>query len=191
MKSVLSLVAALLVLPVFAINAINLNNEAHLSGPKLKAEDIEGKVILLEFFGHGCGPCVSAMPGTVALAKKHKDDPRLVTIASHLWGRNEDRIKAFLERTGAEKLPTYQELTFEGVAKPRGVPHAVVLGHNGKVIWEGHPGNHDAMADAVAEGLKKAPKIETKPLSLKERFEQRKAQRQKAEEERRNRRLRR
>ncbi len=175
MKFSLSLLMALVMMPVFAVTAINLNRESHLSGPKLTPEELEGKVILLEFFGYGCGPCINAMPGTVALAKKYKKDGRLVVIASHLWGRKEDGIKAFLERTGATSLPTYQALTFDGVEKPGGVPHAVILGHDGEILWQGHPSNHDAMENALLEGLEHAPAAKSKKLSLKEQFEQRKA----------------
>ncbi len=149
----------------------NLTPEAHIAGDTVTKEQLEGKVLLIEFFGHSCGPCVAAMPGTVAIVEKiQKEDNRLVAIASHLWPRNEARLNNFFSRTGGAKLPTYQEFIVEGLPTPRGVPHAVILSPEGKTLWEGHPTRHDEMEKALRDALKALPK---KQPSLKEQYQAR------------------
>ncbi len=179
MKWFLNLLLVVVAVPAFAVTMVNVDKDAYLAGPKVTAEDFEGKVILLEFFGHGCGPCVSAMPGTVALAKKYKKDDRFIAVASHLWSNDKTRIARFIERTGADELPVYQKLTIEGLPYPGGVPHAVVVGHDGNVVWQGHPAEHAAMKGAIDDALKAAPKVEKKAPTLKAELERRK---QKAKE---------
>ncbi len=137
-----------------AVGVKNLDARSHLAGPSLVAGDLVGKVILIEFFGHGCGPCEAAMPGTVAMVERIRaKDARLVAVASHVWPRSDARVQRFFERVGGAKLPAYQEFIVEGVAVPRGVPHAVVVDGVGKVVWEGHPVRHEEMERAILDAL--------------------------------------
>ncbi len=144
---------------VYGYEVENLTPEAHLAGPTITKADLEGKVLLIEYFGFGCGPCVAAMPGTVALAEKVKQkDARFVAVISHVWPRNDPRIAAFFESVGGAKLPAYQDFLVKGFERPRGVPHALLVGPDGKKLWEGHPANHEAMAAAIDKALKALPK---------------------------------
>ncbi len=140
------------------ITSKNLDDANHLSGPKVALKDLQGKVILVEYFGFGCGPCVAAMPHTVKVAEEFKDNPNFVVLLSHAWSKETARIMNFLERTGAKHLPTYQGLLLAGDSMPRGVPDARVYNHEGKRVWGGHPGNAAAMKQAIEAALAAAPK---------------------------------
>ncbi len=186
MKSLLMALALVVGFTAYGYKVENLTPEAHLLGPELTEADLEGKVLLIEFFGYGCGPCVAAMPGTLKVVKEvQKKDDRFIAIASHAWPRNEPRIKAFIESVEAKKLPVYQAFTAETVPMPRGVPHAVVLNADGSIAWQGHPINHDAMKDAIEAALDALPKPKrsaTPPKGslLKQKLEERKRQREAA-----------
>ncbi len=174
MKSLLSLLVVCgLTASTFALEIANLGKDSHFSGAKYTPERLRGKVVLIEHFGHGCGPCVSAMPHTVKLANDLKSDDRLVVLLSHEWGRNEGAINRFLKSTGAEQLPVYQALDIKGVAPVVGVPHARLFNHKGELIWEGHPGNGEALRARVEQALKEAPAAaKAKPGKGLERFHQ-------------------
>jgi thiol-disulfide isomerase/thioredoxin len=49
----------------------------------LKLADLRGKVVLLEFWGHWCGPCVGRMPDVFAVYDKYRDKG-LVVIGVHV-----------------------------------------------------------------------------------------------------------
>ncbi len=155
--SVLTLLSACCCFVQADITAKNLDDANHLSGPKVALKDIQGKVVLVEYFGFGCGPCVAAMPHTVKLAESFKENPNFVVLLSHAWSKETGLIMNFLERTGAKHLPTYQGLLLANDALPGGVPNARVYNHEGKRVWSGHPANATAMKQAIEEALAAAP----------------------------------
>ncbi|HEV2845373.1 MAG TPA: redoxin domain-containing protein [Thermoanaerobaculia bacterium] len=54
-----------------------------LEGEYLTSEDLRGKVVLLDFWGTWCAPCVAALPNLRILSKSMADDPFvLVSISS-------------------------------------------------------------------------------------------------------------
>jgi thiol-disulfide isomerase/thioredoxin len=52
------------------------------NGGPVKLADLRGKVVLLDFWGYWCGPCVGAMPNLMKLHDKYKDRG-LVVVAVH------------------------------------------------------------------------------------------------------------
>ncbi len=142
------------------LTARNLTPENHLSGPQLTERDLRGKVILLEYFGAGCGPCMAAMPHTIELAEKLKKDKRFVFLLSHAWPGPE-KAKAFLERAKATHLPAYQQVALGDARVPGGVPNALVFNHKGELVWRGHPASQSGteMDDAITKALSEIPDL--------------------------------
>jgi thiol-disulfide isomerase/thioredoxin len=52
------------------------------NGGAVKVADLRGKVVLLDFWGYWCGPCIGAMPNLMKLHDKYKDRG-LVIVAVH------------------------------------------------------------------------------------------------------------
>lgn len=61
-------------------------------------EGTEGKVVILEFFGHHCPPCLASIPHLIDLQKKYPD--KLQVVAFEVQGYNNEQLKAFVKRKG-------------------------------------------------------------------------------------------
>jgi thiol-disulfide isomerase/thioredoxin len=58
------------------------NIKGWVNGGPVKLADFKGKIVLLDFWGYWCGPCVHSMPELAELHEKYKDKG-LVIIAVH------------------------------------------------------------------------------------------------------------
>ncbi len=101
-----------------------------LAGDYLTAEDLRGKVLLLDFWGTWCPPCVASVPSLRALSHRLKDDPfRLVSISTDAeektlrefvaknqmdWPQVWDQRQAFTQQCGVNSFPTYVLVSPEG-----------------------------------------------------------------------------
>lgn len=64
----------------------------------LKVKGLEGKVIILEFFGHRCPPCLATIPHLINLQNNHKDE--VAVIAVEVQGYNNTQLKQFAKTKG-------------------------------------------------------------------------------------------
>lgn len=156
LKPALLLLACVLLLPSQAHAAHDLrkfNVGSYVTGPKASGDDIKGKVVVVEYWGITCGPCIKAIPHTTELAKKYGHD-KLVIIANQSWSASDRQTKEVWNKhaknnyvmvVNGGKLPGY---------KPASVPRALIFDHTGKSVWEGHPG---AMDRALADAIKNLP----------------------------------
>jgi peroxiredoxin len=101
-----------------------------LSGEYLTAEDLREKVLLLDFWGTWCPPCVASVPSLRSLSHRLKDDPfRLVSISTDQdekalrefvaknqmdWPQVWDQGQAFTRQCGIHSFPTYVLVSPEG-----------------------------------------------------------------------------
>jgi peroxiredoxin len=101
-----------------------------LTGEYLTAEDLRGKVLLLDFWGTWCPPCVASVPRLRSLSRRLKDDPfQLVSISTDQdekalrefvaknqmdWPQVWDQGQAFTRQCGIHGFPTYVLVSPEG-----------------------------------------------------------------------------
>ena len=109
---------------------------SHLHGPRIKASDLKGKVVFFEYWGINCPPCIASMPHLQELQDKFQSKGFTV-VGSHRQGLT-PRVKQFLEEKKIT-FPVYQGLDIPAASCPGGLPHAVLIGANGKVVAKGHP----------------------------------------------------
>jgi hypothetical protein len=144
---------SLAVLSAFSLGAaewMNLADENYYSGPKIKAEDLVGKVVLVDEWGVNCPPCRALLPAMQSLWNSNKTKP-FILLGSHRQGRSDSKVKELVE---ANKL-TYPIYERAGLSvepdNDGGLPFMYVLDHRGKVVYSGR--SHDEVVSAVQKAI--------------------------------------
>jgi thiol-disulfide isomerase/thioredoxin len=99
----------------------------------LELDRLRGKVVLLDFWGVWCGPCVAKLPRAEELHRKYKD--RGLAVVGVHSARDADKIAAFLNETGY----TFPVAVDTGDTAARYAveawPAYFLLDKGGKVVW--------------------------------------------------------
>ena len=131
----------------------------HVMGPELKTDDLKGKVVVFEYWGDRCPPCHASIPGIVKLRGEYEYE-KVAIVANQVWTKDKDATKKAWEKHGGDDSITVVNHGSLKGANPRGVPHAYVLDHNGKKIWEGNPhprAGAKEMKEVIKEAVKALP----------------------------------
>ena len=109
-----------------------------LDGKQISLDDLAGKVVLLDFWGTWCGPCVESVPDLRQLHKKYSQDPSFVLIGissdrdeevwrefteknKMVWLQYRDRDRRIQRAFGVSSFPTYVIIDHEGIVRHRSV----------------------------------------------------------------------
>lgn len=133
----------------FALKDLRLGKP--LAGDALTADDLKGKVVVVEFWGVNCPRCLAALPETAAL---HADlvPFGLVVVGAHTHKAPPEYVKAVARARGAN-FPLTEQTAIAGHDVPE-LPHAVVFDHTGACIFRGTPRDAEVKARrAVGEAL--------------------------------------
>jgi thiol-disulfide isomerase/thioredoxin len=140
--------------PAFAVDT--------LDGQHISMDDLQGKVVLLDFWATWCGPCREALPHLRDIAKKFQGQPLVVLSVS--LDANEEKWKTFVAENGMTWLQ-YRDGGFTSpISRLFGVtaiPHTFTIDAGG-VLQDEHIG------DASIEGklkklLAQAREFQAKP----------------------------
>jgi thiol-disulfide isomerase/thioredoxin len=115
----------------------------HVSGPQVTAASLAHRVVLLEFWGVHCPPCIASMP---KLEEAHRElaPQGLLVIGAHAQGGPADAVRKTAADLGVE------EATVQGGQDFRGIPHCMLFDHTGKCVFRGSPFRaHEAILAAV------------------------------------------
>jgi thiol-disulfide isomerase/thioredoxin len=121
-----------------------------IDGQEISMDDLQGKVVLLDFWATWCGPCREALPHIQKVAKKFQGEPLVILSVS--LDSEEQKWKEFIVKNEMT-WPQYRDGSFAGpIARMFGVnaiPHTFTIDADG-VLQDEHIG------DASIEGkLKK------------------------------------
>ena len=109
---------------------------------------LRGKIVLLELWATWCGPCQQAMRKLNELADARKDDWKgrvaLVAVsidyAPEVAAKHADRLGwTSLRHLWSQRSESDFQSDVEGAFSVRGVPTAILLDTDGKIVWYGHP----------------------------------------------------
>lgn len=104
------------------------------SGKKLKLSDLQGKYVLIDFWGTWCKPCVGAIPELVSLKEELKDEPfELLSIACFSEMESFESLRA----THGMKWLHMWHPSHDGIAKEynvTGYPTMVLIDPKGKIL---------------------------------------------------------
>jgi uncharacterized protein (TIGR03435 family) len=127
---------------------------------------LQGKVVVLEFWATWCSPCVAAIPHLNQLATEFRDQD-VVFLA--ITDDNEDRLTLFLAKRPMEAIigidTDRKNWKIFGVVN---IPHAVVIGKDGKVVGSTFPENitEATLREVLAGGKPALPPKEGVPSDL-------------------------
>ena len=116
-------------------------------------DGLEGKVVVVEEWGVNCAPCIASLPDMAKLAKRYSKKGLVVVGLERQGSSAEDILKAI-------KPARVQYPVMAGGSGPvpsDGIPHAMVFGTDGKLVWHGHPAD-DEFEKSVKKALKSVAK---------------------------------
>lgn len=122
-----------------------------LDGERVRLDQFRGQVVLIDFWATWCGPCRDQLPKLAALETELGD---LVVLAINV-DRRRDRVERFAERV---QLPHRVLVDPEAGVAERfdigGMPWAVLVGADGRILWQGSRG--DEAVQRARDALRRA-----------------------------------
>jgi len=124
----------------FQVQTIN-NKSLEVTEAKngLDFKDFRGKVVLLEFWGTHCPPCLMSIPHYIKLTKEYKD--KIAMVAVEVQGTPKEQLAKFVQAKGINYYvaPHQDNYNFvEYVAQRSGwkgpIPYLIILDTQGNVI---------------------------------------------------------
>ncbi|MBB5441272.1 thiol-disulfide isomerase/thioredoxin [Pedobacter sp. AK017] len=101
--------------------------------PNLKLSELKGKLVLIDFWGTYCGPCINNMPHLAELQKEFKDQIRVVQTTTEDRKTVNDFFK--LSKLDTLNLPTATSDKITKAYFPHGsIPHVIWIDGKGKVV---------------------------------------------------------
>jgi peroxiredoxin len=135
-------------------------------GENISLENLHGKVVMLDFWGTWCGPCVASVPSLRELNKRYSKDPSFVMIGISSDG-DEEKWRTF---TAREKMVWRQYLDRERQVirafAVRGYPTYIVIDPEGVIRYRGLGMTFEKEA-ALNDAIQKQLKLLAKPASDK------------------------
>jgi thiol-disulfide isomerase/thioredoxin len=112
-------------------------------------ESLKGKVVVVEFWATWCAPCVAGIPHLNELHEKHAKEGLVIL---SLTDQSRSHVEEFVGKRQMKYTIGVKSETGDAYGVS-GIPHAFVVGRDGKLLWHGHPA--DKQFDAtIAEALK-------------------------------------
>ena len=117
-----------------------------LDGKDFDPAVLENKVVLLQFWGTWCGPCMAEIPDLMTLYEKYRDSGfEIIGINTAVQGDNENKVKQFVDTKlfGNKKIPW--KILHEGLSERKNgqsitkfygideLPVLILIGRDGKV----------------------------------------------------------
>lgn len=99
--------------------------------------EMEGKVLLVDFWATWCGPCKRLIPEMNEWQERFGDDLAIVGVSDE----KPEVVKEFLDKTEVHYgMAIDQGKAMKGALGVRGIPHVMLVTTDGIVRWQGFPG---------------------------------------------------
>jgi thiol-disulfide isomerase/thioredoxin len=106
-------------------------------GETVRIADFEGTPLLVNLWATWCAPCVKELPTLDALARNHRVDADLAVLAVSQDKGPQASVRAFLDKTGANYLPAYQDsgMALSGAVNAQVLPTSILYDAHGREVW--------------------------------------------------------
>ncbi|MEO5947922.1 MAG: DUF547 domain-containing protein [Chitinophagaceae bacterium] len=95
-------------------------------------QKLNDKLLIVDFFGTWCIPCIKALPKLSALQEKYKGQINIILVSDE----PEEKLKAFIDNQKDFILPVIvdDQAIFTKLFQPPAYPYTAIVGKNGKVL---------------------------------------------------------
>ena len=123
-----------------------------VSGAELSSEQLKNRVVLVEFWGVNCPPCLVSMP---KLEQLHKElgPMGLMVVGVHAQGGPAEAIEQSVQKLGVT-FPIVENANLSKGSDFSGIPHCMLFDHEGKCLFRGSPFDVEA---ALRQAVINAP----------------------------------
>lgn len=103
-----------------------------LKGNKLSLSDLKGKIVVLNIWGIGCGPCIAEMPELNKLVKEFANQPNVVFIA--ITNDNKESLVKFFKTRKFDYKVINKVANTSTIFNTNSLPVHMVIGKNGEIL---------------------------------------------------------
>ena len=92
----------------------------------------KNRLLVIDFFGTWCVPCIKALPHLAELQERFKDEINIVLVSEE----SKDKLETFINKRSPFIFPVVvdEEKKFINLFQPPSYPYTVIVGKNNKVI---------------------------------------------------------
>ncbi|MEP6850380.1 MAG: TlpA disulfide reductase family protein [Acidobacteriota bacterium] len=104
-----------------------------IDGRSISANDLKGKVVVLNFWFIGCPGCMEELPKLNALVAKYRDNDNVRFIA--IAPNTPDELRRFLTKEKFDYEMVGSALSIANLFNFRGYPRNIVIGKDGRILY--------------------------------------------------------
>ena len=124
----------------FSPSAVSVNDQKELTNynwqlkglntNNIDFNELQNKVVFINFWATWCPPCVAEMPSMQAVYNDYKDKVTFLFVTNENW----EKVAKFYTKNGYD-LPTYNQLTRRPVLfESNSIPTTFILSKKGKIV---------------------------------------------------------
>lgn len=109
-----------------------VNKILNYTTPSSTFQQLNNKLLVVDFFGTWCIPCIKALPKLSALQEKYKGQINIILVSDE----PEEKLKTFISKQKDFTLPVIvdEQAIFTKLFQPPAYPYTAIVGKNGKVL---------------------------------------------------------
>ncbi len=122
--------------PVEEMTWTNFDGKTNVDANQVKLKDLQGKVVILDFWATYCPPCIEGIPHLIELQKRYGKE-NLEIIGLHVGGEEDRRkVPEFAEKLKIDyPLATPEnELTRFIFGRETAIPQTAIFDRNGRLV---------------------------------------------------------
>ena len=125
-----------------------------LSGDSISLADLQGKVVLLDFFYKGCAPCGAALPTLQRMHEKYKDQGVVIIGIDPIDDPVKDEMADFIEKRSVGYTVVFSDRELPQKYRVTGYPTLFFINREGKIV-KYHEGFSASMEEEVEKQIQK------------------------------------